>query len=448
MATILVASGDDLAAKVQAAHAGDVVQLASATWTLVASFFIPSGVTLQGDPDGESEIIFKLSGQDLHGIVLPANASNITIRNVDIVSSNGLIKMCDGQGYNVVTITGCSFEYGGGQYASGTDVFGIFATIPGFGLTISNNLFHDSPNSNRNWELYNQTNLTLKDNTFHNIVDGGHVVEPGNNFIFDHNIGSGIQRMGQEIQGNGVVTGMQVTNNTFYDWRNPYEDSFGMSIVMLNAVSPLIQSNYVEFSMAPGAVWGPKDSTGANRFGYGYELGGSNVQLLSNTFVALFRCGAGYCTASKTTYAKGNTSYDANKFAQWGDFTAETGGAYTNAATLLSDNAVETGPAPLPNVAPVPAPVVVVVAPTPAPVVTPVVPVSTTPPVVTPTAPVVAPTAPAVTVKTIVISLVESDGSKVDYNLSVSLVPPKHVASGVLALELSDGTTQMYTIKV
>jgi hypothetical protein len=30
----------------------------------------------------------------------------------------------------------------------------------------------------------------------------------------------------------------------------------------------------------------------------------------------------------------------------------------------------------------------------------------------------------------------------------VSLVPPKHVASGVLALELSDGTTQMYTIKV
>jgi hypothetical protein len=60
----------------------------------------------------------------------------------------------------------------------------------------------------------------------------------------------------------------------------------------------------------------------------------------------------------------------------------------------------------------------------------------------------VAPTAPAVTVKTIVISLVESDGSKVDYNLSVSLVPPKHVASGVLALELSDGTTQMYTIKV
>jgi hypothetical protein len=447
MATILVASGDNLTTKVEAAKPGDIVQLAAATWTLMQSFTLPSGVTLQGEPGFQSHLVFNLSGQDLHGIVIPANASGCVISDIDVVSSNGLIKMCDGSGYNNISIVGNQFQYGGGQYANGTDVFGIFATIPGVGLTITDNLFHDSPNSNRNWELYNQTNLTIRYNTFRNIVDGGHVVEPGNNFIFDHNLGSGVQRMGQEIQGNGVVTGMQVTNNTFYDWRNPYEDSFGMSIVMLNAVAPLIQGNYVEFSMASGAVWGPKDSTGANRFGYGYELGGTNVQLLGNTFVALFRCGAGYCTASKTTYAKGNTSYDANKFAQWGDFTAETGGAYTNAATLLSDNAVETGPAPLPNVAPVPAPVVVV-APTPAPVVTPVVPVSTTPPVVTPTAPVVAPTAPAVTVKTIVISLVESDGSKVDYNLSVSLVPPKHVASGVLALELSDGTTQMYTIKV
>jgi hypothetical protein len=453
MATILVLSGDDLAAKVQAAQAGDVVQLTSATWTLVASFFVPSGVTLQGSIDGVSEIIFNLSGQDLHGIVIPANASNIAIRNVDIVSSNGLIKMCDGQKYNGITITGCSFQYGGGQYANGTDVFGIFATIPGVGLTISDNLFHDSPASNRNWELYNQTNLTIAGNTFHNIVDGGHVVEPGNNFVFEHNTGSGLQRMGQEVQGNGVVTGMQVTNNTFYDWRNPYQDSFGMSLVMLNAVSPLIQSNYVEFSMAPGAVWGPVSETGY-RFGYGYEIGGTNVQLLSNTFVATQVCGAGFCTASKTTYAKGNTSYDAGKFAEWGDFTAETGGAYTNQATLLTDNLV-TGtnppPPPLPNVAPVPAPVAAVAAPTPAPVVTPVAAPSPTPVTVTPpsghSVPIVAPPAPAVTLRTGTVSLVQSDGSTRSWGVSVmGMTPPKHATSGTLVLTCSDGTTQTFKL--
>lgn len=441
MATILVASGDNLTTKVEAAKPGDIVQLAAATWTLMQSFTLPSGVTLQGEPGFQSHLVFNLSGQDLHGIVIPANASGCVISDIDVVSSNGLIKMCDGSGYNNISIVGNQFQYGGGQYANGTDVFGIFATIPGVGLTITDNLFHDSPNSNRNWELYNQTNLTIRYNTFRNIVDGGHVVEPGNNFIFDHNLGSGVQRMGQEIQGNGVVTGMQVTNNTFYDWRNPYEDSFGMSIVMLNAVAPLIQGNYVEFSMASGAVWGPKDSTGANRFGYGYELGGTNVQLLGNTFVALFRCGAGYCTASKMTYAKGNTSYDANKFAQWGDFTAETGGAYTNAATLLSDNEVMiTGTTPLPNVGTVSAPVGVVT-PTPVVPVTPV--VLTSPPVVA--APVVAPTPPAVTVKGLLLTLAE-DGHGWTCGLPVpdGLVAPKHVTSGTLVLTCSDGTTQTF----
>ncbi|MBV8782287.1 MAG: hypothetical protein JO353_12900, partial [Phycisphaerae bacterium] len=115
-ATVTVNPGDNVAVRLSGAQSGDVVQFAAGTFNLGA-IAVPSGVTLQGAQNFASHLVFQLSGQDLYGLVLLADASNVTITGFDIVSSNGVLGMYQGSGYSHIHFTNNHVQHGGGTTA-------------------------------------------------------------------------------------------------------------------------------------------------------------------------------------------------------------------------------------------------------------------------------------------------------------------------------------------
>ena len=110
-------------------------------------------MTLQGSPNFASHLVFKLSGQSLYGMVLAANSSNVTITGLDLISSNGVLGMYNGNTLSHIHFTGNHMQFGGGATANNTAVFGIYASVGCDDLQITNNYFHDSPTSVRTWEV-------------------------------------------------------------------------------------------------------------------------------------------------------------------------------------------------------------------------------------------------------------------------------------------------------
>ncbi len=323
--TINLSPGDNVTEAVQSAHSGDTVIFGAGTYNLNSPVTIPSGVTVTGISPNDSHINFNLPGGDngSYGFNLAYEASNVTIEQLDLHSNHGVIRMANGNSYNGyfsnVTITYNNFQYGGGLLSGGVAVYGISGSLPSDGLQITHNYFHDSQNSNRNWCIFYATNSHFDYNLFYNIQDGGQLQYPGENVTFNYNYGTLVHRMCQESAAT-TSTSISYVGNVFYDWWEPYTDSFGISIV--HACGEVnFTNNYFAATKAPGSGWGGSDGSGVYRFGFAFESTGSPCNVSNNTFVGYWACDV--CTDSTSTNCWDNTVYGG---ALWGEYDGQDGG--------------------------------------------------------------------------------------------------------------------------
>ncbi|MGH7178619.1 MAG: NPCBM/NEW2 domain-containing protein, partial [Tepidisphaeraceae bacterium] len=255
-------------AAIDSASSHDVIRFDAGTYNLNSPVTVRSGITLKGVEGAKVQM--NLGGSDVYGIIVAGNSSDVTIDGLDITSNLGLIRMTDGGAYNDIRITNNSFSNGGGKY-------GIFGTVTNNRLQIEHNYFHDSQDQLRCMEVWRMNDSSYSYNRFHNVEDGGHIMDPGPNVRFSYNHGTMIHRMGIEVQDSGFRTRPDRANfiaegNVFYDWFEPYWDSMGMSIPI---TSPLggstIVRNYIRQNAVNGQ-WGESDGN-VVRGSFGIELG-------------------------------------------------------------------------------------------------------------------------------------------------------------------------------
>jgi hypothetical protein len=315
--TITANQADDLQPKLDSAAGGTLV-LGAGTFNVSQTLLVHAGTTIQGAPNFASHLVFNLPAQTPYGVVIEANASNITITGVDIQSTNSIFKMMDGNAYSAIHIVANQLQYGTAD--NGLDVYGLFSTIPCNDLEITWNYWHDSPNTDRNWQIWGLSNSHIDHNLFYNIHDGGHYLEPTLNNTFSWNYGSTVCRMGQEIQGSGKnESGLVCDHDVFFDHPNAYNDSEGMSVCPNWTSGVVVSNGYFRQNMVGswgkmtgGAVGGP------NRLGYGLESISPDGMYVNNTIV-LTHLSADAIASGEHSTANNNTVYGGSN-ALWGVF--------------------------------------------------------------------------------------------------------------------------------
>jgi hypothetical protein len=315
--------GDDrgaFQAAIDAARPGDIVNIPAGTFDLNGSLRVHSGITIKGQSGGNSSHLnMNLGGGDWYGFIIDGNASNVTLDSMDMHSSRGLIRMTEGSRYTNVKITNNRFQHKGFWEVVGSSyLFGIRGTVANEGLQITGNYFHDSQDSLRSFEVWYARNAKFDHNTYFNTDDGGHIMEPQDNVSFSYNYGTKMHRMGIEIQGDTPSSGLKVVGNVFYDWVNPYYDSFGLSVVNHHAHNTLVADNYLKANIASGSGWGQPDGGGVRRFGFGIEAGGLEMNVRNNTIVGNWI--GGVVVSRKNVALKDNHKWGPGN---WGDYTTE-----------------------------------------------------------------------------------------------------------------------------
>jgi hypothetical protein len=353
MATITVHPGDDIQAAI---NQTGTIQFAAGTYTLTSPLNIPSNVTLQGASDLSTILLFNLPSTDTtyYGFVLEGNSSNIAIKDFDIISNHGIMCLSQGHGYNAISFSGNQCQYGDGKMANGTLVFGIYVTIPTANYVCEYNFFHDSPSSNRNWEMYFVSGK-ITNNRFDKVFDGGHLVS-SNGILFAYNYGTNMGRMGQEIQNFGPgCANLTFDHNVFYDYVNAYNDTEGMSVCPDETTNVVVTNNYIRLNLAEGASWGKMIAGavgGPNRFGYGVECIAPDMVVENNIIVVSNTAGAAFATGEHCT-AIGNTVYGGSN-SLWGVYAGDGSpqGAHpswTMGAGNVTNNGLGGAPNPPPN---------------------------------------------------------------------------------------------------
>ena len=350
-AAIMASPSDNLQAKLDAAANGTLT-LGAGTFSVDTPLVVHSGTTIQGAANFASHVVFNLRATDLtyYGLQLDANAGNVKIQGVDLISNHGVIGGYAGSSYANLHIVGNNFQYGGGTTSNGTGVFGIVIDVACPGLQLTYNNFHDSPASNRNWVIWFPSNANIDHNLFGNVYDGGQLNQPGANVSFSYNFGTKLQRMGQEIAMSNTP-GLRVVGNVFYDWVSPYYNSFGISVVV-TGTNPLIDSNFIRLNIAQGAGWGQTDGpngTGTHRFGYAIECGGTNCVVSNNTLIAPNSCASFVSSCGLAAQVNNNKVFGSSL---WGNFAGEPG-PNGNGSVVVNNSPVDVNandaPAPPAN---------------------------------------------------------------------------------------------------
>jgi len=354
--TVTANPGDDLQSKLDMAASGTLV-LGAGTFNVSQTLLVHAGTTIQGAANFASHLVFNLPAQTPYSMVIEANASNITITGLDIQSTNSIFKMMDGNRYSAIHIIDNQLQYGTGN--NGLDVYGLFSTIPCDDLEITWNYWHDSPTSDRNWQVWANTNSHLDHNLFYNINDGGHYLEPTLNNTFSWNYGTHIHRMGQEIQGSGHnESGFVADHDVFYDFVNAYNDTEGMSVCPNWTSGVVVSNGYFRNSLLAGSTFGTMTGGavgGPNRFGYALESIAPGALFTGNTIILSSLSADAIATGENST-ANNNTVYGGSN-ALWGVFGGDGSPAGATSAWTLGSgtlaNVVNAGldgaPPPPPN---------------------------------------------------------------------------------------------------
>jgi hypothetical protein len=308
---VTIAAGSGIGAiqlTMDEAQAGETITFAPGTYSLAASIDVPNGVTVQGTSYTNTHLVFALPAS-AYAFVLPANGSNIAIKSLDVISNNGFVDMGSGNGFSNISIIGNSVKVGGTP--TSTYFAGIYDTVPCNNFTIEFNYFHDSSSSTglRMFYLWSPTNSNVTNNLFFNVWDCGQVAasSPATDvFNYSFNYGTSIVNKGLEMQSQygGELGKANVTNNVFYDWLNPNEETYGLSVVPNQSNGSIAKGNYIAATSAPGSA--PVNG----HWGYGIEFGSANSVASYNTIIGPWGNSGG---ESDFGYSAANTQFYNNK---------------------------------------------------------------------------------------------------------------------------------------
>ena len=280
---------DDHAAITRAirqADEGDVIVLQAGTYELGKTLELKGGVTLRGAGERDTTLHF-LVGHGGWGVKILSDSDDVMIEN--FVLDGGGIAMTSGT-FDNVTIRNNEFVN------TPRDTFNrngpaIFSGARSDGLTITGNYIHDT--DKYGIILYAVDRLTVANNTFENLMQAGHVMDLGADNTISFNRLKGMVRMGFELQRHGARTAENTTveGNVITDWRNPFRDSFGLSIVPDGSVNTRVINNYIQgVPRGWDGEWNHivERDDDVKRMGYGIEYGARSGEVSGNVIGGAF----------------------------------------------------------------------------------------------------------------------------------------------------------------
>jgi hypothetical protein len=267
--------GANVQAAVNAAVAPATITLGAGTFTGTAPLTLPTGITLTGSGALATHCVWTLPPATPWAIIIAANASNVTVTNLDISSNLGLLKMLDGSAYKSIHIVANNLSAGGGTYTGGL-VYGINDTIPCSDLQLTHNYWHAIPGMA--YAIFGMSGSNIDFNLYSGVAHGGQIQNPGANNSFSWNYGTGFTTKMQEGNISGAAS-LTVSNNVAYAWSTINSSSMGLSLLQ-NSAAPVtgwpvaFANNYIDLSLAGGGA--------GTTSGVGMEVGGGAVNCTGN----------------------------------------------------------------------------------------------------------------------------------------------------------------------
>ena len=250
---------------IDASKPGDTVRFPAGTFDCSGTIFLRGGRTYQGV--GDTTLRFNNLPADAYGVAVLENCAEVTFDGFRL--AGGGIRLSDGERYRDIRITN-------NDITQTAQTPGLYVSIPSDRLVVARNRFHDY--DGYGVIAYHINECTVSGNAFHNITQGAHLLAPRNACNVSFNYGTRLTRMGLEVQrmGDVIARDMVVEGNVFYDWKLPFRDSFGLSIVADESVNTRIVNNYLRADFT--GEWNEETKTDGQgrRFGYGIEAGFSS----------------------------------------------------------------------------------------------------------------------------------------------------------------------------
>src|SRR5688572_2467642 len=266
---------------------GDIIAFDAGRYDLGHTIDLAAGRTYRGAGERDTTLKF-LVGQDGWGMTLRDGADDVTVEN--LVLDGGGFAMKDGGGFANVTIRNNEFVNTprGTFNNNGPAIFGGGASD---GLTVTGNYVHGS--DKYGLILYAVDNLTVANNTFENLMQAGHIMDLGRDNTVSFNRLTGMVRMGFELQRHGARTAENTTveGNVITGWRNPFRDSFGLSIVPDGSVNTRVINNYIQgVPRGWDGEWNHivERDDDVQRMGYGIEYGARSGEVSGNVIGGAF----------------------------------------------------------------------------------------------------------------------------------------------------------------
>jgi polygalacturonase len=278
------ASGGDVTVAIQGAIdgavSGDTIYFPQGTYQ-VSTITLRSNLTYHGDAgavlQGASLPMVTVQGQDSHDI----RVDGLTFRGTGSDPNyDGLLNLSgDGSASSVnhITISNSTFDGGGlvFDFLKNSQIINDhFANFPG-NAVLGYHLDNSAISSNNFTEVTQAISL----------VFDSHVPEQGRNVVIDHNVGTGMSRMGIEAIGNdppinGDSTNLRVEGNWFTNWHGGVTtDTMAYSIVVDGGTGTQVLNNYAQ---------------GTLNTGYGIELSGPNAIAQGNYIDGFYEGIIGY----------------------------------------------------------------------------------------------------------------------------------------------------------
>jgi parallel beta-helix repeat protein len=279
--------GDDYAAIVRAfdaAREGDTVVFGEGTYNVSKHIHYKSNRTYRGSGSHATRLKFNLPSSSTWGSKVWPDSNNVTVEN--FVFDGGGLGMSEGR-MNNITIKNNEWVNTPQDRWNGEGP-AIYAGVANDGLKILNNVIRD--HDKYGIILFNSDNLTIRNNTLRNLRQGMHILNPGRNIDVSYNLLTGMVRMGIEMQRHGSRTAenVLVEGNVLKDWRRPYYDSFGLSIVPDGSTNVRVKNNYIQgVPRNWNGEWGNTGNEG-RRMGYAIEYGSRNGEVTGNIIGGAF----------------------------------------------------------------------------------------------------------------------------------------------------------------
>src|SRR5687767_7880465 len=278
---------DDFSAVVRAfdaAREGDTVVFGAGTYNLSKHIHYKSNRTYRGAGDHATRLKFNLPQSSTWGSKIWPDSRNVVVEN--FIFDGGGLGMAEGRA-DKITIKNNEWVNTPRDRWSGNGP-AIYIGVNNDGVQIRNNVIRD--HDKYGMIIFNSDNLTIRNNTLKNLSQGMHILNPGKNIDVSYNLLTGMHRMGVEMQRHGSRTAenVLVEGNVLKDWRRPFHDSFGLSIVPDGSRNVRVKNNYIGgVPRGWNGEWGPIGDEG-RRMGYGIEYSSHSGEVSGNVIGGAF----------------------------------------------------------------------------------------------------------------------------------------------------------------